>query len=486
MAIMNRRRRFAAFGAAAGLALLAVGAGAPAPAATAPPHVNWTEFHKTTTLSSYSPSATAITTANAANLVQKLHLVMPPPTQTNQPGPTIYSSPAVWRGVAYFGDNTGDFMAWNLSNGTMLWKRNLGWQPKITCAGVGVVDSPAIAPSTGDPNKMVVYIGGGDGAEYELDLTTGNVIWQTQIVTPSTTTNDYLLWASPTVRNNDLYIATSSNCDNPLVPAEVLRLDRGTGSILSQFHTMPPGYSGGSVLASVAAPMDGTNSIYVATANPYLPQENVPGYEESIIKLDGASLAVQSFWQVPIDQRAKDTGFISSPTLFLANIAGKQHQMVGACDKNGYFYALDRKNLAAGPVWADHISPSNSNPDSCIGSASYDGTTLYIPGANTTINGQSCGGSVRAADPATGAFIWEKCMPNVVLSAPTIDGAGVLGVEEFSFTSSTAGFYLLDKTNGNTLFHTQHGNAFGGAVFADNMVLYPSVGSGVWVYTPPA
>ena len=482
-------RRRVLGGVGAGVALLVVGFGASsAPAATPAPHVNWTEFHKSTTLSSYSAAATAITTTNAASLVQKLHLKMPAATHTaqGQPGPTIYSSPAVWRGVAYFGDNAGDFMAWNLSNGALLWNRNLGWQPKITCAGVGVVDSPAISPSTADPTKMVVYIGGGDGAEYELDLATGNVIWKTQIVTPSTTTNDYLLWASPTVRGNDLYIATSSNCDDPLVPAKVLRMDRGTGAIAATFNTMPPGYSGGSVLASIAAPIDGTNSIYVATANPYLPQESVPGYEESIIRLDGATLAVQSFWQVPIDQRARDTGFISSPTLFLATIAGKQRQMVGACDKNGYFYALDRKNLAAGPVWADHISPSNSNPDSCIGSASYDGTTLFVPGANTTINGVACNGSVRAVDPSNGAFIWEKCMPNIVLSAPTINGAGVLGVEEFSFSTSTAGFYLLDKSNGNTLFHTQHGNAFGGAVFADNMVLYPSTSSGVWVYTPPA
>ena len=484
VSVRARRRALGAVG--AGVALLVVGFGAPAPAATPPAHVNWLSFHRSGSMSSYSPNAVAITTANAGSVVQKQHLVMPNPVDPSQPGKTIYSSPAVWRGVAYFGDNAGDFMAWNLSTGAMLWDRNIGFQPKITCAKAGVVDSPAIAPSTSDPTKMVVYIGGGDGAEYELDPLTGNVLWKTQIVTPSTTVNDYLLWASPTVRNNDLYIATSSSCDNPLVPAKVLRLNRATGAILASLPTMPPGYQGASVLASVAAPADGTNSIYVATANPYQNQENVPGYEESILRLDGTTLAVQSFWQVPVDQRAKDTGFISSPTLWHASIGGVTRQMVGACDKNGYFYALDRDHLSNGPVWADHISPSNSNPDSCIGSASYDGSTLYIPGANTVINGQACEGSVRAANPANGAFIWEKCMPNIVLSAPTIDGAGVLAVEELDFSTTTAGFYLLDKTNGNTLFHVAHGNAFGGAVFADNMVLYPSVGSGVFVYAPPA
>ena len=119
------RWRNAGFAVAGSVAILCGGLGAPvaANAAAAPAHVNWLGFHHATNLASYSPTATAITTANAASLVQTQHLVMPRGTATGQPGPTIYSSPAVYRGIAYFGDNAGDFMSWNLATGAMLQKQ---------------------------------------------------------------------------------------------------------------------------------------------------------------------------------------------------------------------------------------------------------------------------------------------------------------------------------------------------------------------------
>ena len=47
----------------------------------------------------------------------------------------------------------------------------------------------------------------------------------------------------------------------------------------------------------------------------------------------------------------------------------------------------------------------------------WDGSRIFAAGGITTINGASCGGSVRALDPATGNFLWETCLPKTVMGA---------------------------------------------------------------------
>ena len=66
--------------------------------------------------------------------------------------------------------------------------------------------------------------------------------------------------------------------------------------------------------------------------------------------------------------------------------------MVGACNKNGIYYAFQQNNLAAGPVWQDQLANgygTGPNPEGqCDAAAIWDGTNLIEGGGNgTTING---------------------------------------------------------------------------------------------------
>jgi outer membrane protein assembly factor BamB len=215
---------------------------------------------------------------------------------------------------------------------------------------------------------------------------------------------------------------------------------------------------------------------------------NQPWFQASIVRLDGADLTLVDHWEIPPGDQNGDSDFISSPVLWSGTDAhGVFRNMIGACNKNGLYYALDRDHLSAGPVWELRVGVSATDPDACIGTASTDGHLLYVPGNETTINGVTYEGSVRAVNPMTGAIVWEHGFNGNMLAAPTIDGAGVLGVEEFSLADpNTKSMYLLNAATGATLAQETNGFAFGGAVFADGYVLYPSVSKGLTLWAPAA
>ena len=69
-------------------------------------------------------------------------------------------------------------------------------------------------------------------------------------------------------------------------------------------------------------------------------------------------------------------------------------------NKDAIFYAWDRTNVAAGPVWQSTVATASGDPAvGSIVSASWDGTNLYVGGGNTTINGASCQGNHRRTEP---------------------------------------------------------------------------------------
>ena len=60
--------------------------------------------------------------------------------------------------------------------------------------------------------------------------------------------------------------------------------------------------------------------------------------------------------------------------------------MVGACNKNGVYYALRLDNLAAGPVWTFQAgNPENAGTGQCIAAAIWDGSRLFVASNGTTI-----------------------------------------------------------------------------------------------------
>jgi outer membrane protein assembly factor BamB len=395
-----------------------------------------------------------------------------PPSQPGQPG-GIYASPVTWNGRVFIGANSGDFYALDLSTGQVLWKRSFGWQPSLTCAAAGIAATAAVRDD-GNGNPLV-YLNAPDGYLYELDGLTGTTIWRNVVAIPSTTVNDAYAWSSVALANGRVYVGMTSNCDNPFIRGGVKAFDQATGQLLATFFSEPQGSVGGGVWTTPAS--DGA-AVYVTTGSAddaHLP----PGNQYAMIKLDASTLAQTAVFKVPAsDGTAPDLDFGSSPVLFQANLAGTDTPMVGACSKNGVFYALRRDTMQL--VWKRRLGISTPYGQVACLSGGVFGGGLYVGGNQTTIAGQTVAGSVRSLDPATGTIRWELPLGAVPLGAGALDNSGVLAYSTTDWNRAANACDLIEASTGRVLrVIPSPGNApaFSQPVWVDGKLLVTGVDS---------
>jgi PKD repeat protein len=441
--------------------------------------VNWSAYLYGQTHSSDNTAASAITPANAAGIVHDWTWTPPAPTQTGQPA-GLLASPTVVNGVVYIGANTGTFFALDEATGKVLWQRNLGYVTQLTCGPLGIVSTATVQPAPGG-GRLTVYVAGGDGYLYALDAASGAVVWKSVIALPSTTVNDYYDWSSPTVANGHIYVGVSSNCDSPLVASGLKEYDQATGALQNFYQTYPGHSAQPSIWSSAAVDQSGQH-VFVTTGN------GPGGDSVSIVRLNASGLAKEDAWQVPSGEHGQDSDFGGSPTLFIATIGGVSTPMVGACNKNGTYYAWKQADLAGGPVWRNHIgAPDTSAGGQCDAAAIWDGAHLYVAANGTTIKGVSTPGSIQMLDPATGTASWQRGLVGPPIGSPTMDGAGVIAVTQYGRGTIAASYALnlISAATGAVLKSVTIGPDFGQPVFADDKVLVPSQNHGLQVYSAP-
>ena len=416
---------------------------------------DWPTYLFDTTHSGFNPAETIINTQTAPHL--KVHWM-------HTSSSMISAEPVEANGMLYWGTWNGVEHASRLSDGTDVWTANLGTSVG-SCATTqhGVTSTATIATEMiGGVSTPVDYVGGGGSATfYALNANTGAVIWQTQLSPQS----GAYIWSSPALYNGSIYVGLSSLNDCPLVQGAVLQLDAVTGAIQHTFYTVPNGCTGGSVWSSPAIDPN-LGIVYVSTGNAGTcgTKETMT---EAVIALSATDLSLLGSWQVPKVQQLKDGDFGASPTLFSATIGGIAYQMIGLINKNGIYYAFDRTNVSAGPLWQVQLAKANPNGLN-ISSSAWDSTTLYVAAAHTTINGTSCNGSLRALEPASGSFLWQDClMVNAPAPVITVPGLAVVGVG--------ISLLIVDSSTGNPLFTFRDINAgskFYGPASISNGVLY--------------
>jgi outer membrane protein assembly factor BamB len=338
---------------------------------------------------------------------------------------------------------------------------------------------------------------------YALNAATGALMWQTEIGPPSASVPDaYYNWSSPTVASGHIYVGLASGCDKPLIRGGVVELDQHTGQVLHTWHSVPTGSVGGSVWSSAAVSPAGAD-VWVSTGNECdptvdtCPAGNKIGHSLSIVHLSGSLQFLQA-WQVPgAAGQGHDWDFGSSPTLFTGSGGLPE---VGACNKDGTYYALAAKPLGGTPLWADPIgTPASGGPvanlraagaGECIASAVWDApaAALYLSSNTTTIDGTSHPGSIRQASPVTGAFTWQTGLPCAVEGTPSLDSAGVLAVGTYGFANciSPFGAYLIDAATGTILITLPTGSSrvFAQPVFAQGTLFVATETNGLYNFAP--
>jgi polyvinyl alcohol dehydrogenase (cytochrome) len=454
-----------------GMSVMTATAGATAAAsASRKVFVNWGGYLKGPAHSSKNAAATAISPAKVPGLTRAWTWKPAGPTMPGQPS-GLLASPTVVAGRIYIGANTGVFYALDEATGHVIWHRFLGFVPTLTCGHLGIVATATVAK---DPVTKVrtVYVAGGNGYLYALNAATGKVTWRSVIAIPSKSVSDYYDWSSPTLAHNRIYVGVTSNCDRPLVAGGLKEYNQATGNLVAFYRTYP-GHTTAPSIWSSAAVNAAAGTVFVTTGN------GPGGDSVSIVRLAAKGLARQDAWKVPAGQHGSDSDFGGSPTLFSAQLAGVPTAMVGACNKNGTYYAWRQGDLQAGPVWQQTVGALYTSGPQCDAAAVWDGTNLFVAGNQTIINGQTFAGSVRMVDPATGAYIWQRGLAAAPIGTPTLDGAGVLAVTEYAKTGQLV---LIKAATGSVLRTIPTGPEFGQPVFADHFMLVPTQNNGLWAY----
>ena len=459
-------RRTAAAAVAAGCAVgLAVGSVVGSGPAVAVGAGDWPAYLGGPAHTSMSADA-AITPANAPGLTQKWHFNIP-----------YVSSPVVADGSVFIGSFAGYFYKINAITGIRQKKIFLGFQPALTCPKFGFASTATVArdPSTG---QDTVYVAAPDGYLYALNAKTLAQVWRAPIAIPSTTVSDYFSWSSPTVSHGKVYVGIASNCDTPLVRGGIAAFNQATGKRTATFYTVPAGHVGGSVWSTVA--VDGSGNVYATTGNG---PAGAQRYQTiAMLKLSPALKLLASF-AVPPAEVTGDGDFGGSPTLFTAVVNGTSTPMVGACNKNGIYYALRQSDMTK--VWETRIGAKGSEKvlAQCQSAAAFDGTSLYMTGPGVTIGGTAYRGSVARIDPATGAITWQTGLPNGVLTSPSVNGAGVIAFGTYDNSGVPNATYLFDASDGALLAQLDQGNDFPQSAFANGW-LYTASSTGLYAWAP--
>ncbi len=423
---------------------------------------DWTTYLGGDARTGYNGQETIITPATAASL--KL-------LWTARTIGAVSSEVAVVNNVGYYGSWDGALHAANLATGQDYWSTPLGTKPgSCTALNYGLVGTPAIATIG---STQMAFVAGGQDNVTAVNTSNGSIVWQTNIGNNS---KGQFIYDSTAVYNGSVYIGLDDFGDCPLEQGQVYQLNAATGQIEHTFNVVPNGCIGAGVWSSPTID-DATGMVYITTGNadPQNCVGNEP-YASAIVELRASDLSFVSAWQATANG-ALDFDIGATPTLFTATIGGVTHQMIGVVSKDGNYYALDRTNLSAGPLWKATISVGGTSPEYGLGSISssaFDGTRLYVAGGNTTINGTTCQGSLRALDPNTGNFIWQVCRNSPALG-------GVIAVPGLVVSGAGNTFIVVNSTTGATLYSytdTQSNAKFWGSATISNGVLYYGSRSG--------
>src|SRR2546421_1960242 len=407
---------------------------------------------------------TTISTSNAGQLVKNWAF---------KTGGVIGSSPTVVGGTVYVGSWDGYEYALDAATGTLKWKTYLGQTSVQGCnpPQAGITSTAAVL-------NGVVYVGGGDSYWYALDATTGATLWKVY-TGDNSAAGGYYNWSSPLIYNGYAYIGIASFGDCPLVQGQLLQVDLNTHQIVNTFNVVPAGQVGGGIWTSPSLDTT-TNTIYVTTGTEGNASQP---YSQAVLAIDASALTIKSSWKLPEGQAVTDSDFGNTPTFF--NDASG-NPLVVSINKNGYAYAFNRANLAAGPVWTQQIAVGGACPTCGEGSIS-PGTIgngrLYLAGGQTIINGVGYSGSVRALDTATGKVLWQHATPGPVLGALVYDNGLVI-------EAGGALLEVLDATTGARLYSYAISNiAYSAPSVANGQVFVGNVDGNVDAFgfstTPP-
>ncbi len=446
-------------------------------------------------------------------------------------GGDVSATPAVDGAKVYVPDWAGNLYAIDRKTGQQVWKVSIA-----AASGVPLDKARATPALAGDKviigTQGSILSGGGSGGKVlAFNKNTGALMW-------STTADDNpsaIITQSATVFGNRVYVGVASQ-EEALAAfvtgyqlsfrGSMLALDLDTGAILWKTYTTPAGYTGNAVWGSSPAIDPKRGQVYVATGNNYSVPQTVldcvtaaasdptsvaaclpaNDYFDSIMALDLVTGAVRwSTRAIPYDAwtvdcipffgdgdlcpvpAGPDYDFGQAPALFSVKTdgTGKPHDLVGAGQKSGQYWALDPDTGAV--QWVTQAGPGGTAGGLQWGSA-VDGQRVYTANANSNLvpwpaPSGATSGVWSGLDAVTGAVLWQTRPPNGgSTSGPVTTANGVV----FGCSLDAQGYmYALDAATGQVLWSfASGGSCLSGAAISNGTVFWGSGYSNFGFGTP--
>lgn len=456
-------------------------------------------------------------------------------------GGNISATPALDRDSLYIVDSAGKLYRIDRDSGAIIWSNRMSLYSGI--AGDRARATPAIAGGL-----LILGTQGGselfkDGAHViAVDKASGAPAWRTRVETQA----NAVITQSAAVHEGRAYVGVSSW--EEYVAAKVaghecctfrgslVALDAATGAIRWKTFTAPnaPGYSGNAVWGGMPAIDAELGLVYVTTGNSY----NVPqllldcvaaarraksaaaesacvaaepaNYVDAFVAMDLATGAiawgtpalpydpytVSCFEPQPNPQNCPRPGgpdydFAQGPALFAATLDGRSRNLVGAGQKSGVYWALERDSGAV--LWQTKVGPGSALGGMEWGSAT-DRERIYVAVANyakrpwTLLgHGADAGRDIAhgfwsALDPATGEILWQTADPNRGgrdMGAVTVAN-GVVFAGSMSAGPDDDTMFALDAASGDILWRFASGGSVASGPAVADGVVYWGTGYRLW------
>ncbi len=371
--------------------------------------------------------------------------------------------------LVYMGAEHGDLYAIDVASGTMVWHRNLGSQ-QTSCHDMpdgvfGVSGSPFL-----DRTNNRMFVVGGDGNMYALDLSTGAILsgWPVAVTADPAHEHTY---GAVNINNGVAYAETASYCDLTPYHGKIVAVRIATHTVLGTFFPAGPRTNGGGIWGPGGISIDpATGDVFTATGNALNNPENFR-YCENVVELSSALRVLGSNYP---GLTGKDVDFGATPILYQPPGCPP---MVAAKNKTGVLVTYQRGNVSAGPN--QRLQIANVSDWQFNGIPAWSDTThlLYIGNSSDSNSAQTKHGMVALSVGANCnlRLAWQTTVGSnfASVSPPTVAGGVV-------YYGDGPGSQLLafDAVTGTQLWSSQ--SIIAGAIYGAPMVVNGQVFVGAW------
>jgi polyvinyl alcohol dehydrogenase (cytochrome) len=485
------------------------------------------DSHAMLSSSAGSSSPTQINTRTAS----KLTLLWSYQTAGN-----VSATPTVEQGGLYVPDWAGMLYKLNPATGALIWSQSVS-----TYTGLPGQSLSRTSPAIGATNIVIgdnaPHAGTTPGARViAVNKTTGALAWVT-IVDPSP---DAYITSSPVIYDNMVVVGIVSNEESnagkdesyvPTFRGSIVALNISTGAVMWRFYTVPPGYTGGTIMGSNPVVWLSDHYLIFGTGDNYsLPAAVVPcvqaaqtraaqtaclpanNYVDSLVALDvfngqlvwsrqmyGSDAwnfgCLYAYPDCPTPE-GTDSDFASAPNIIqVPSFTGVTDDrggtsagfILGGGQKSGVYWALNPAN--GGLFWSTFIGNGGIQWGSAVDLddhnlvfAALDNeifTTNTLAGRNGITQIWS-GGAWGALNVTTGQIIWQIPAYGQDLANPTNPATaqgGMTFTNRVVFAGSSSGYFVaLDANTGLTYWKYNSGNSVAGSPAIFNETVYWGTG----------